>query len=582
MESGSYHWDVFYIHLNYHMRQKIKAGARHIVRHSTQPAKRVHFYVLIFAMIILWAIYGRNGATQTNANIAIVPQSWPRRIIGQPIQSTDIISIPTDRKITTIVYEGPMPSKANTVPRDANGNMIPAIAMRFGKVNQHFDPATGKWATDPDGIAWWDNYDPSNPASENQWNNRKVEYCKRFFPKTASVKSIWNVTIHDWKSRGNEWRASNTVEWWHCSETPSNTNTGSNNTGSNNTGNNNTGGRIPFPEFSWTWSISLSFNGDKADNILIPSVSKVLWTIVITAQDQDMMLKSLLLKIESSWSSAFKAIAGSVLSNISIVYERWPYDKIAELEDKRMSSAAGLNDIVVFGDINFPILKQWQSMELKIVAKVNTIDTKFYNNTNFINLKLATSYNHPTLLSESNWVVVFGISAGGYLRTTWIPANLQVSNNHLVAWNHPFFIKNSEGTATEIFNGAIMNPGNYPLAIRSIDYNATSQVAGDIRKGFTLFFWPGNPPVKGQLIAGRTTRITFPTPIVIGVWQWYMLRIVLDQPFVNTASNPTAGQRIFKIENISYAQQFPGIVDKFISHSPYYLKSLWLPLSVAY
>jgi hypothetical protein len=41
----------------------------------------------------------------------------------------------------------------NTIPKDANGKIVPTIAMWYGKVNQHFNPATGKWSTDPDGAA---------------------------------------------------------------------------------------------------------------------------------------------------------------------------------------------------------------------------------------------------------------------------------------------------------------------------------------------------------------------------------------------------------------------------------------------
>jgi hypothetical protein len=66
-----------------------------------------------------------------------------------------VVSAPIKRDIELIEVEAEAEAepKINTIPKDANGKVVPAIAMWYGKVNQHFNPAIGKWASDPDGVA---------------------------------------------------------------------------------------------------------------------------------------------------------------------------------------------------------------------------------------------------------------------------------------------------------------------------------------------------------------------------------------------------------------------------------------------
>jgi len=101
---------------------------------------------------------------------------------------------------------------ADTKPMD-NGVVVPAISMWYGKVNQHYNTTTSSWETDPDGVAWAWTY----AQSWDEWRaDRKVEYCKRFYPNTTSVKQINDVTIHGWRDRGNGDAYTATMPAWEC------------------------------------------------------------------------------------------------------------------------------------------------------------------------------------------------------------------------------------------------------------------------------------------------------------------------------------------------------------------------------
>lgn len=75
----------------------------------------------------------------------------------------------------------------------------PRIAMWYGKVNQHTN-SNGEWVTDPDGVSGAGNY--SQWGSEG-YGDRKLEYCKKFYPNTVSVADYKSETINTWRERGN-------------------------------------------------------------------------------------------------------------------------------------------------------------------------------------------------------------------------------------------------------------------------------------------------------------------------------------------------------------------------------------------
>jgi len=74
----------------------------------------------------------------------------------------------------------------------------PRVAMRYGLVNQKVD-AQGNWLTDPDG--------KSGAGTYAQWGaegygDRKLEYCKKWYPNTIKVEPYKNEMIA-WLARGN-------------------------------------------------------------------------------------------------------------------------------------------------------------------------------------------------------------------------------------------------------------------------------------------------------------------------------------------------------------------------------------------
>ncbi len=72
---------------------------------------------------------------------------------------------------------------------DSTKDKTPRIMYWWGKVNQHIDVKTGTWQTDPDGVSGAD--------------IDKLKYCKKWFPKTESVKEYKYESIRHWKNRGN-------------------------------------------------------------------------------------------------------------------------------------------------------------------------------------------------------------------------------------------------------------------------------------------------------------------------------------------------------------------------------------------
>ena len=56
----------------------------------------------------------------------------------------------------------------------------------------------------------------------------------------------------------------------------------------------------------------------------------------------------------------------------------------------------------------------------------------------------------------------------------------------------------------------------------------------------------------------------------------------LNAPFVNTAATPTAGNRVFQISNVNYAQQFAnGTMSSYANVSASYLTTVGLPVAAA-
>ena len=65
---------------------------------------------------------------------------------------------------------------------DGTVNTAPRISMWAGKVNQHNE--NGTWMTDPDGVSGGH----SSQYYPNDYGDRKVEYCQKFWPASAQIQ----------------------------------------------------------------------------------------------------------------------------------------------------------------------------------------------------------------------------------------------------------------------------------------------------------------------------------------------------------------------------------------------------------
>lgn len=82
---------------------------------------------------------------------------------------------------------------------------LPRVTFWWGKVNQHINPMTGAWETDPDGLQ------PFAGASVD-----KLEYCKMMYPRSTSVVPFGYVTIENWHDRGNVNKYTSTTLAYRC------------------------------------------------------------------------------------------------------------------------------------------------------------------------------------------------------------------------------------------------------------------------------------------------------------------------------------------------------------------------------
>jgi hypothetical protein len=78
----------------------------------------------------------------------------------------------------------------------------PRVMYWWGKVNQHFDAASGQWQTDPDGRSGAD--------------LDMLQYCRRWYPATVTVRPFTEETIHTWRAAGNTGAYTSTQRSHEC------------------------------------------------------------------------------------------------------------------------------------------------------------------------------------------------------------------------------------------------------------------------------------------------------------------------------------------------------------------------------
>lgn len=86
---------------------------------------------------------------------------------------------------------------AEVVCEKSDVDLTPRIAFYPGRVNQHTE--NGVWKTDPDGRSG------GHPSTRypNDYGDRPVEYCQKFWPRTTEVSEYKMETITTWLNGGN-------------------------------------------------------------------------------------------------------------------------------------------------------------------------------------------------------------------------------------------------------------------------------------------------------------------------------------------------------------------------------------------
>ena len=113
------------------------------------------------------------------------------------VQSDDkVVSVePTTKESTT-----------TAIPTPTNlGGTVPRVMFWQGKVNQHTDPITGAWMTDPDGLQSFAGAEVDH-----------LTYCKMFYPKSVAVVPYAYEKIDSWHNRGNVQNYTSTNLSYRC------------------------------------------------------------------------------------------------------------------------------------------------------------------------------------------------------------------------------------------------------------------------------------------------------------------------------------------------------------------------------
>ncbi len=119
-------------------------------------------------------------------------------------------STPTTTNVVCIRYntDGSC-AQTGTVPTTSP---IPRVMFWPGKVNQHIDLKTGVWTTDPDGVSGGG----LSTMYPNDYGDRKLDYCKKWYPNTTSVTEYKTETTDTWRAGGNTGNYSASLISYEC------------------------------------------------------------------------------------------------------------------------------------------------------------------------------------------------------------------------------------------------------------------------------------------------------------------------------------------------------------------------------
>lgn len=172
--------------------------------------------------------------------------------------------------------------------------------------------------------------------------------------------------------------------------------------------------------------------------------------------------------------------------------------------------------------------------------------------------KINTSYTDSNFSGQIfSGVRLFSTSVGSYVTSGTVTAN-SIGNVLNVVSAYPLVTKTAGGNQNDLIQFRVHNAGTTSLLVSGFTYFANAQSGGDLNgKAFKVF--NGTTVLStGTLTIGADTFLAFNvlTPVTIAASGDLVLTVKLDTAFTNTASTPVAGNRIFQLSNVNYAQMF--------------------------
>ena len=172
---------------------------------------------------------------------------------------------------------------------------------------------------------------------------------------------------------------------------------------------------------------------------------------------------------------------------------------------------------------------------------------------------------------------MYSINAGSYV-TAGTVTTAAVGNVLNVVSAYPRVTKVAGGDSTNLITFRVTNSGSTNLILSGVTYFANAQTPADVQKDFELY--DGSTLLStGTIVAGSNRRIVLFTPLSIAAQDNVTLNVRFTTPFVPTPGTD-AGNRIFQIGNVNYAQMFAnGNLGAYGDINASYLTTVGLPVS---
>lgn len=192
--------------------------------------------------------------------------------------------------------------------------------------------------------------------------------------------------------------------------------------------------------------------------------------------------------------------------------------------------------------------------------------------------KIATGFTDSAYSGQIfSGVRLYSINAGTYVTAGTVTSS-SIGNVLNVVSSYAKVNKLAGGNTTDLITFKVTNSGSTNLLLSGITYFANAQTPADIEQDFELY--DGSSLLAtGTIVAGSNQSIALPSTLSIAAQDHVILNVRLVSPFVPTPGTD-AGNRVFQIGNINYAQMFAnGNVGTYANVSASYLNTIGLPVS---